>query len=322
MCNLRRYLLLFIGIIQGCNWLFPPVLPKISEISVTGYPISINIDSPYVYIGTQREGLKIVKIESPESPVIVSSFFKPDTIDTVREIKLYEGNLVIASSALSIIDVSNPIYPRIKAIYDTNARFGVHSIVLVDSFIYASVLIKGNPFINIYKVPSLELLRSLKEKSCARLVTDSNYLYLCWSGEHVDILDIRDRTNPIRCYEVSQDTYYFGEPYDVYADDAEIQDNYLFITDGWFSIIDVSDKAHPMVIYCDCRPWGDVVHFALTKEYVFLLARESIEIYNISRLPKVKHVDTEVLEETGTEMAIGKRYMYFCLLYTSPSPRD
>ena len=148
-------------------------------------------------------------------------------------ISISDNKLLVAAENISIIDISNPVSPKLMGIYNTDTFY----IAGADQYLYYGsfgVLDISNPALP-QNVANLTLSPLNEGGPGAAFVKDGNYIY-CSSFSIVDI------SNPLTPTEV-----YTTEM--VPLEDIYVSGNYLFlVNDFGLTIMDATNKSNPLLL--------------------------------------------------------------------------
>lgn len=179
----------------------------------------------YLYSANMEHGLGVYDISQQGviTPVVnlsVSSFNNLD-VSTIEQ----RGNSLFvgigdfqitsnSSSGLAILDISNPLNPTLKDIWDsTYFSLGISHLILDGDYAYLSTMKDGIIILNvadennIFFVSHLQLDLSFPAPSSPNahnargLKIRNNSLYVCFDRGGIRLIDVTDKTNPVEVYK-------------------------------------------------------------------------------------------------------------------------
>jgi len=210
----------------------------------TGTPESIFCSGDHAYVLDRREGLKIIDVSVPTSPIQVGGYPKsPDTTGGWKYNDFYvHGNyayLIDADGNLKIIDLSVPSSPRLVGQYDLDGMVG--RLYVKGNFAYISIFDKGLKILDVSDPTSPEPVGEYTGlKSVTGIYVAGNYAYLMGNNMGLRIIDVSNPAAPVlvgQCETTSETVrglVVVGKY--AYLDGGEM---------GW-EVIDVSDVKAPV----------------------------------------------------------------------------
>ena len=260
----------------------------LSQRAVHLFP-SFPIKSSYTSLFDRRAGFEFAYSANMESGLGIYDISNPNAINSVLNLGIsvfnnldvstleQRNNLLFVgigdfqnnanpASGLAILDISDPLNPGIKDIWDsTFFTHGISHLLLEGDFAYLSTMSDGLIILNIadpnniifkshigldlnFPAPSLNAhnARGLKMKN--------DTLYICFDRGGLRAIDVSDKTNPVEVYKYINPILN-GQAAAAYNDIA-IKGNYAFVSVDYcgLEILDISSI--PFVSVKWFNPWG------------------------------------------------------------------
>lgn len=236
-----------VGYVASWNGLFlldvsDPRTPAVGFVDTVGEARSVLVDQGYAYIADDyrnqtsgTNGLRIVDVSTPETPVLVGSL---DINGPTRNLEI-DGGLIYTADGyfgFHVIDVSAPESPTVLGGYDTvrdTKDLAVQNgiVYVADEFSFL-VFDASDP-------ANIELLATEGIDAAAVAVRDS-IAYVAESRVGVHAFDVSDPSSPVLLGSYIPD--HFSSESSGFG--IEIIDNQLFVIDGsGLTILDVDDPS-------------------------------------------------------------------------------
>ncbi len=202
------------------------------------------IKDDYAYLATGYEGLRILDVTNPTSPVEVAGFLKPTEesyFNRVNSVEVMDNYAYITtySDEVVVIDISNPTAPIRIGSYRLNKLLDVivsneHAFVLSVNALSIIDITHPDSLLEVGKY-------NLPEEFISGIAAANGYVYIPGGRAGLQIVDV---SNPVSPTLVSS----YGSPSS--AEDSVMVDNYAYIADSHHGlrIIDVSNIATPVEI--------------------------------------------------------------------------
>lgn len=221
------------------------------------------------FITIVGQGLNIMDISDPSSPVLIGFYNEPSHNGQFAVIENYVYDLI--DSGISIIDISDYARPRIIGSYDIPD--GPHGIDVAGDFAYFV-----NNRLRIFDISELESPVPVSEYQASDYIrgidVEGRYAYLTVRWHELQIVDVLDPYNPVLA----------GGCTIPYADNIFVTGNTAFITrspaDDGFSIVDVSDPGAPVVLGNYDSP-ANVTNMYVHENLAYV-ATDDLKIFDVS----------------------------------------
>lgn len=260
--------------------------PEVMEyIYIGGTNLTITIDDPYAYVVSLFEGLKIIDIENPQNPYLLSTSEIPqcrffDLVVSDEIVYLASG-----TKGLQIIDVSNPSNPIFLPYHQPSTLSEVYSLEKVDDILYVSCSYNGLQVVDISNPIQPHVLQTIENhpdswfrtKPFAMnnklIVEDRNWNELL-------IFDITNAENP---------ELIGNYPWNNISYDLKSIDNHLITANGFYGVsviyleelTEIEDIFIPYNV-CNLRnypnPFNPYTNFSFSLSEI---SKVTLEIYNI-----------------------------------------
>ncbi len=234
---------LFVGslaLIVGASMLLYINFSVIGQLDDGGYIESVYVSGSYAYIGDDQEGLEIIDISDPTTPVEVGQF---DDYGVICDIYVSGSYAYLAEGVdgLKIIDISDPTAPvEVGHFDDGGYASNVH---ISGSYAYVADGEDGLEIIDISDPTTpLEVgqLDNDDEGYTYDVYVSGLYAYVA-NGDGLTIIDISDPTTPVEVGQLN---------YGGHVDGVYISGSYAYLMgdSNGFQIIDISDLANPVKV--------------------------------------------------------------------------
>jgi hypothetical protein len=246
-----------------------PAHPALAGTYAAGQCVDVEVHGNYAYLAAWGDGLMVIDITSPTSPVFVGQWDAPARAEglTISGDYAYvaEGHL-----GLRVIDISTPSNPVVVATYDTPDWDNDVTVSGDYAFVAANSL--GLRVFDISNPVSPSLVGSAGTSGNASCVEISGDYAYVGATHNFTVIDISDPTNPI---QVDNEDSWFAEGIAITGDYA-----YVPREGNGFNVFDISDPTNVSQLtyfsrYYEDGPitWNDV---ALAGEYVYLCSHDTL----------------------------------------------
>jgi len=212
-------------------------------------PWDVVVKDNFAYTANLDKGVSVIDISIPDNPTIVTNISTGGQAQGITTIGNY---LYVSDNMLQIIDVTNPIQPRIvKHLNVDNST--PRKTFIKDNYAY---LAGGNGFciLNASNPENPALLSHiLKNESFNDVFVNGDYAYLI-SESKLTLVNIQDPNNPVKVSE-------WISPEQVRFNGISLKNNYAYLTDDGYgkglAIVDVNDPRKPELVKYFCNlSWG------------------------------------------------------------------
>ena len=218
---------------------------SVGEPGKSGSITRFAVYQDYMYVLNLNE-VQTYDITQKEHPVLIHRLKTDYGLETIT---IYDNTVFLGStSALYILDISNPAAPAIQAKTDRLFDFGFSGcdpVVVKGNYAYSTIKIIQNICGNVSAQSAL-IVYDISDKSAPKAVGSytlampnglgikDNYLFVCDEG--TDQLRVFDITNPTQLMET---TFIVGitDPYDLIIDGARM----IVSSKTDFQVFDISD---------------------------------------------------------------------------------
>jgi len=203
-----------------------------------GYAIAVRNKTAYVAAG--KEGLKIIDVSDPNSPLFKGGV---DTNGETRDVALSRSFAFIADGAegLVVIDISNPADPKTVGTWDSPGES--MGIVIRDEVAYLADGSAGLQVINVRDPAKPASVGACDTDGTAEDITLSgNHAYIADGSSGFKAMDISKPSAPQQVASLTTSGYCRG----VSADGNLLCAGSLY--DGGYQVIDISNPAAPVIL--------------------------------------------------------------------------
>ncbi|TAK60985.1 Ig-like domain-containing protein, partial [Methylobacter sp.] len=209
----------------------------LSSITIPGYANNVDVAGDYAYVAAGSKGLQIVNVSNRSAPSIVGNL---DTAGTAIDVRVV-GNVVYLADGdhgLQIIDVTDPTAPSLLASYETA---GIAQDVKIDNqFAYIADGNSGLEIVDVRKPAQPISAGSLTGLGEVKGVDAQGNNVVVVAGSSVHIIDVTDKTNPIKKGSLG-----IGP-----VKDVALNGNYAYVaayTSG-YKVVDLTDPVAPTIV--------------------------------------------------------------------------
>ncbi len=256
--------------------------------------LSLFVYGDYVYLAGYKNGLRIVDVSNPSSPVLVDTFPMGTYVVDV----FVSGNYAyVLDSDLSIkvLDISQPTMPVLIGDFESQTS-------IADIWVRGRYLFCAGPFFKVLDISNPSAPREISSidigDSGGDIFVDGNYAYI--AGPRFHIIDISDVTKPVMLSTIDLEN--FGSVF--------VSGSYAYLTDEnrGFKIFDISNPTRPrMVSRIDLGISQDV---ALYKNFAFVAAAsDGLFIVDVSN-PFNPQIINRLENEYFRKVFIKDNYIY------------
>ncbi|MHA1793153.1 MAG: LVIVD repeat-containing protein, partial [Promethearchaeota archaeon] len=213
---------------------------------------AIDISGDFAYIADGSNGLEIINISDPTSPVKVNTY--PLAGSSAQDVEVHDGIAFIAtgSAGLYIINVSDPLntsgsFKRIGYFSDGGNASGIH---VVGDNAYLSDGGNGLHVISIQNLANPIMLSTTPaefDRNANNVFISGTLAFAADGNDGLEIFNIRDPYSIKYLGKVDDND---GSPESGYASDVKVLDGIAFVADGkdGIEIVNVSDPGSPYKI--------------------------------------------------------------------------
>ncbi len=251
----------------------PANLQGVGSHSVPFWASDVTLLGNYAYVAAENYGMQILNVSNPVNPVEVGRYKGYWGANSVSA-DIDRAYVVDERAGVSIIDASNPMYPFERRFYRSPSFAG--SVSTKDSYAYVGYYALAKAYVeygggycqgdfsNIPIPPPKIRAASLPEE---KLTLQSTQDYE--SGLSVVNVSVSQWPNEEVFYPISTASI-----------DSTIVDNYLYMADRYFRIMDISNPPIPgqTSIYTATSIYGATV----VNGYAYIAAGSKLQILNVS----------------------------------------
>jgi len=156
----------------------------------------ITIAGSHIYLSCYREGLKIIDISTPTSPVLSTTYLN-DPNDWIESVTFRNDTLFVANGGmLEVLDVTDPANP--VKMGDTGASH-IHKIKLAGTYAYLAEGFGGLGIVDFTDVSAPNYVGNFPvEDSPRSTFIDGDFLYVAKNNDGLVIFNVATPTSPIR----------------------------------------------------------------------------------------------------------------------------
>jgi len=269
----------------------------LSEMVLSDYINSLDIDGDYLYVANDEQGLLIINISQVTSPEIIGSY---ESFSSAQKVYARNDTLYLQSSQIELIDVQDKANPNFIENIGISwlQNFSIHK-----NLIYAGC---GGNGLKIYDISELSAPQELAQIDTLGYIKGifykDNYVYTVSPQKGLVITDVHDPSNP-------QVVYCLDTP--GYPDDVYIHDNLAYISDFYsIRIIDITNKNNPEEInYLSEYPYTNSVFVELDRMYS-TSENAGVRIYDITSPQSAEKIYTHRLPDAVTRIIYNKNTLY------------
>lgn len=195
------------------------------------------------YIADANNGIKIIDISSPSTPILVGSLNTSGSFTYASSIKIVGNYAYIANhfyGAMHIIDISNPASPSLTSTFNTTA--GVYDLQIVGNLAYLAETSNGLTIVDISNPSSPFLVSNFNPGANTRnLVVVGNLAYLANRSGGLRIVDTSNPGAPVLLSTLPTSDDFL---------DINVVGNFAYVADrnNGLKIIDISNPNSPALI--------------------------------------------------------------------------
>jgi len=208
--------------------------PNISPLPVSFFSLpekanDIFVFGDYAYVAAAGAGLKILDVQAPDTPLLVSSVELYEQ-EEAEKFSVYGNHIYLAvkgarDRGLQIIDISNPIKPALSGTCAFDPNGSVQDVIVEQNYAYLADGKGGIKIINIQDRQNPNIVKSFPTpgRFVKGIYKYDNYLYLSEKVNGVEIVDVSAPADPVQVSKITT----WGEAYQVC-----IKENYLYVAAG------------------------------------------------------------------------------------------
>ena len=237
----------------------------------------IFVSGKYAYVATSLNGLKIVDVSNPASPVLVGTYSASNPYSVVVVGKY--AYITVSSQGLKIVDVSNPASPFLVGSYDITGTS--YNVQVVGKYAYVANGLIGFKIIDVSNPTAPFLVSSYDTTGSSYSVkVVGNYAYVADYNMGLQIVNISNPSNPLpvgtsntsgNAYDVSISGKYayvaddtgglkiinianpaspssVGSLTTIGGYDVSVSGNYAYVVDGAFRVVNIANPASPFLV--------------------------------------------------------------------------
>jgi hypothetical protein len=175
-------------LVQGQVQSFQPT--PLSQIAIPGYANNVDVNGTYAYVAAGAEGLQVVNVANPSSPVIVAA---RDTVGNADDVRIV-GNLAYVAdgtNGLVIMNIATPTNPVIVGSVNTAGE--AVDVWVSGNFAYIANGSAGMTIVNVTNPGAPIVVSTVSTGGIARGVVVKDNIAIV----------VSDNTNTLRTYNVS-----------------------------------------------------------------------------------------------------------------------
>ncbi len=203
-----------------------------------GYSIAVREKTAYVAAG--KEGLKIIDVSDPKSPLLKGS---AETGGEARDIALSGRNAFVADGAggLVVIDIGNPAAPKTVGKWESPGE--CMAIVIRDELACIAAGSAGLQVVNVREPAKPALVGACDTDGAAEdIALSGNHAYIADGPSGLKVMDISEASAPRLVAALTTSGYCRG----VSADGKLVCVGNLY--DGGYQVIDIANPAAPAIL--------------------------------------------------------------------------
>lgn len=264
------------------------------------------LTNEHVYIATKDNGLRIVNIESPNSPQPVGIF---ETRGEIKGVYLSQNTAYLAhgEGGLFVFDISDPAIPVEIGQCDIPQAYDV---IVSGNYAYVSDYDYGLRIVDVsnpsspFLVGSRLLDFSESREYCEKIFIAGNYVYMACHDAGLHIIDVTDPTQPIvaSSYQTTTEIW-----------DVEVSGSFAYLAAGedGLCVLDINDPALPAEVGTFSFSWRHAQSIAVQGDYAYMSAGwRGIYVLDISEPSNVQAVGIYETWESTYEIMVSENYAY------------
>jgi hypothetical protein len=254
-------------------------------VGTPGYAEGVAVQGSYVYIADRSEGMRIIDVLGPGSPVEVGGF--KDGYENVRSVDATGSYAYLADwQGMVTVNISDPHNPRQEGLFATSAN--AMDVVVEGMYAYiaqdAAVTNEGGMHVVNVSDPANPVeagfYEALDGRQAVQVVVRDDLAYLVSSV--VEIIDISEPTDP-------QLVGTYTPPYGIPANLA-LEGDYAFVAvrgdwpdlSGHLRVLDNSDPANPFEVGYYDLPTHWPVSIAVLDGIIYITSVTGVYVYQFS----------------------------------------
>ena len=278
-------------------------IESISSYDTQAPARDIFMQGDFIYIANFTDGLYIVDISDPLSPLYAGHYEMPRYAEGVQVAGDYAYIAGGVQNGLLIVNVSDPAYPFLAGSLDVSynsdifvsGNYAYISDIYTEKFHIANISDPANPFIvSTFNAPD----------AVQDAFVENNYAYLALESYGMCVLDISNPSQPRSVSTVPTEAAAIG----VY-----VKDGYAYLSEhtwGGLDIIDISDPSAPFIVGQLSLPYGCDRPFVLDG-YAYLPCGDfGIRVADVSDPAIPRLVASYDSLELPSRILVHQGYMY------------
>ncbi|MCL0082383.1 SpoIID/LytB domain-containing protein [Dehalococcoidia bacterium] len=252
-------------------------LPRIiGSVDTPGSAIDVFISGNHAFVADREDGLRIIDVSNPRSPIIIGSI---DTPDWAVDVSISGNHAFVADrkDGLRIIDISNPRSPFIIGSVDTPGH--ATDVFISGNHAFVAFLTEhrgGLQIIDVSNPRSPIIIGSIDTPDWAVDVSISgNHAFVASGWNGLQIIDISNPRSPFIIGSVDTPGWAYG---------VFISGNHAFVADqrSGLQIIDISNPRFPVIVGSVDTP-GSALDVSISGNHAFVADGGSgLQIIDIS----------------------------------------
>lgn len=277
-------------------------LEFLGQFNPRGYSFDIAVDDDYAYLIVGTQGLLVIDVSDPTSPIEVGShstrgYAQAITLDGTRA---YVAN---RSDGLTILDVSDPMRPVEVGHLDTAGS--AWDVVVSGSYAFIADSQAGLQIVDVSRSGTPSLVGSHETSASAKAVCVSgNVAYVAMGDAGLELIDVSAPSAPARVSVIKT----FGE-----ANGVVVADGTAYVAAGYggVRILDVRDPSAPVEVGLVSTS-GEAIGLALVGTALYVAeATDGLSVYSVAdptSPQRIAQFDTPG-EATNLTVDAGRAYI-------------
>jgi len=282
----------YLKIVDASN---PSAIAPMSELLLEGLVRGMDKYSNYLYVSTEKGGVRIIDISDPYSPSEVGSIDTPSAADVLTSgTRAY----IATQYGVYIYDLTNPTSPELLGSYTNSGS--ASELELVGNLLYVASGMTAVYILDVSDPSSISKLDSYAvQQASIDIVVSGNYAFVADAGAGLKVLDVSDP------YNIGFAGYYYTS---CSASYLFLVDTLLYVSEGCgLEVFDVSDPTVPQLI-------GS--HVTNCESYELLVDGSNLFLVDSYCGFKVFEISTSVPGPGNGSLNLGKTTMNFTLLFS------
>jgi len=282
----------YLKIVDASN---PSAIAPMSELLLEGLVRGMDKYLNYLYVSTEKGGVRIIDISDPYSPTEVGSIDTPSSSDVlISGTRAYIGT----QYGVYIYDLTNPTSPVLLGSYTNSGS--ASELELVGNLLYVASGMTAVYILDVSNPSSISKLDSYAvQQSAMDILVSGNYAFVADAGAGLKVLDISDPNN------ITFAGYYYTSCSASYLFQV---DTLLYVSEGCgLEVFDISDPTDPQL---------SGSHLANCESYELIVDGGNIFMVDGYCGFKVFEISISVPAPGNGSLNLGKATVNFTLLFS------